>query len=553
MIINHNLGAMNAQRQMSTNQNNMGNSMEKLSSGLRINRAGDDAAGLAISEKMRGQIRGLEQADRNAQDGISMVQTAEGALNETHSILQRMRELAVQSGNDTNTDEDRKAIQNETSQLQSEIDRIGNTTEFNTKKLINGDLKATNVPGADNAAVIGEALGKETAAELTNTPNNASIGDYDGEKASINVDGAKITFATDAATYNSFEGDTVVDTEGLSKQLESDINKAIDDYNKNNDTKIKHVSVTESGGDLSITSGSTGGTSSIQQSVGTTGNDNFWEKVGGETAANTETIVKEATGTEGKFTAAGAANVSAINASDKINLNIDGTDISVEMTEVGDLNPNENDDLSIENGVADALQTDINEAISSYNDTVPSEDKLEDVKVSVKDGSLVVESGSKEAFSNIKFDKSETSQLLGLSGESSSSQGGGVKFQIGANETQTIKVNIDDMRTEGLGIGDIDLSTQDGAEKAITAIDEAISKVSEQRSSLGAVQNRLDHTINNLGTSAENLTAAESRIRDVDMAKEMMEMTKNNILSQASQSMLAQANQQPQSVLQLLG
>ena len=139
MIINHNLGAMNAQRQMSTNQNNMSNSMEKLSSGLRINRAGDDAAGLAISEKMRGQIRGLEQADRNAQDGISMIQTAEGALNETHSILQRMRELAVQASNDTNADADRGEIQKEMNQLTSEINRIGNTTEFNTKSLLDGN------------------------------------------------------------------------------------------------------------------------------------------------------------------------------------------------------------------------------------------------------------------------------------------------------------------------------------------------------------------------------------------------------------------------------
>jgi flagellin len=269
MRINHNISALNTYRQLSTNNVQTGKSLEKLSSGLRINRAGDDAAGLAISEKMRGQIRGLEMASKNAQDGISLIQTAEGALNETHSILQRMRELSVQSANDTNTDDDRLELQKEVAALRTEIGRISTDTEFNTQKLL-----------------------------------------------------------------------------------------------------------------------------------------------------------------DGTFT-----------------------------------------------------------------------------------GKLV---------------------------------------QIGANTGQTLSVTINTMGATALGIKDLTVSSQAGANSAIALLDSAIASVSSERSSLGAIQNRLEHTINNLGTSAENLTAAESRIRDVDMAKEMMEFTKNNILSQAAQAMLAQANQQPQGVLQLL-
>ncbi|WP_062050203.1 flagellin [Bacillus sp. JCM 19034] len=272
MIINNNIPALNTHRQMGINQNHMRSSMEKLSSGLRINRAGDDAAGLAISEKMRAQIRGLDQASRNAQDGISMIQTGEGALDETHSILQRMRELAVQAANDTNVEVDREELQKEVAQLIDEIDRIANNTEFNTQTLFNGELAES-----------------------------------------------------------------------------------------------------------------------------------------------------------------------------------------------------------------------------------------------------------------------------------------GVVFHIGANSEQNITVEFAEMTSEALGVNGLEIATQEGADQAITTINEAIEKVSAERSKLGAVQNRLEHTIANLDNASENLQAAESRIRDVDMAREMMEMTRANILSQASQAMLAQANTQPQSVLQLLG
>ncbi|KYH34806.1 flagellin [Clostridium tepidiprofundi DSM 19306] len=271
MRINHNLNAMNAHRNMMVNTVKSGKAMEKLSSGLRINRAGDDAAGLAISEKMRGQIRGLNQGERNAQDGISLIQTAEGALNETHSILQRMRELSVQSSTATNTSADRKALASEFNQLRDEITRIGTQTEFNTKKLLSGSFKSS-----------------------------------------------------------------------------------------------------------------------------------------------------------------------------------------------------------------------------------------------------------------------------------------ALKFQVGANKGQTIDLKINDMTAKGLKISSANIGTASGAGNAITTINTAIATVSSERATLGSVQNRLEHTINNLSTASENLQASESRVRDVDMAKEMMNFSKNNILSQAAQAMLAQANQQPQGVLQLL-
>ncbi|WP_298785085.1 flagellin [uncultured Marinococcus sp.] len=373
MIINHNLGAMNAQRQMSTNQNNMGDSMEKLSSGLRINRAGDDAAGLAISEKMRGQIRGLEQADRNAQDGVSLIQTAEGALNETHSILQRMRELAVQSSNDTNTSTDREELQKEVDQLSQELSRIGNNTEFNSQKLLNGEFSGTFQIGANE----GQNL-------------SLDISDMRGNELSM----------SGITTFTNSDGDT---TELNSSGLEA----------------------------------------------------------GNYTVSNGQSIT------------------------------IDGVDFTGE------------DIIADESGKAVAVHMGSGEYYAVED--------LED-----NSSTLAVKTGA----SAVLTDDGGTAGAL--------------------------------TDGDGISVKGIDISSQTAADSSITTINNAIETVSAERSKLGAYQNRLEHTINNLGTSAENLQSAESRIRDVDMAKEMMNMTKNNILSQASQSMLAQANQQPQSVLQLL-
>ncbi len=396
MRINHNIAALNTYRQLSNNGVNTNKSLEKLSSGLRVNRAGDDAAGLAISEKMRAQIRGLDQASRNSQDTISLIQTAEGALNETHSILQRMRELAVQAANDTNTATDRTALQDEMKQLTSEIDRIANTTEFNTKKLLNGDL--SGVTDQINGSGALESTFANGSVKLSNIQNVSQAG------------------ATDVIHINILSAATV-SANGISAAAIS------------TSTVLGNITT------ISIA----GGVINISTTTFTGG-----------------TLV-----------------------------------ITVNIT---------NDDF-IKTG-----------------DTIT---------ISLKEGALET-NGNNAAIAH-----------------------------IGANSGQVLKIGLNAMDSDSLGVRDtsgnaLDITDQKNADGAIYLINNAIQQVSTERSKLGAYQNRLEHTINNLGTSSENLSAAESRIRDVDMAKEMMEFTKSNILQQAAQAMLAQANQQPEGVLQLL-
>ncbi|WP_214751423.1 flagellin [Exiguobacterium sp. s40] len=370
MIINHNLNSMNAHRNMSFNTTQTGKAMEKLSSGLRINRAGDDAAGLAISEKMRGQIRGLDMASKNAQDGISLIQTAEGALSETHDILQRMRELSTQSSNDTNTDADRTEIQKEVNELAKEITRISENTEFNTKNLMGEN-------GFSGKFHIGSNQGQDIS---------LNISDMGAEALGV----VKVT-----------PGATATVSAGVSVQ-----------------------GLTTEGYNITVTAASTA-----------TGN----------TATNFGVVVDEDAGT---------------------------VTITLEQAAGG-----------AGTGAVSTTRQDIADALNATG----------------------------------KFAATTTTGAI----------------------TATA--------TEG-----IDVSTQESASRAISVIDNAITKVSAERSKLGATQNRLEHTINNLNVGAENLQAAESRIRDVDMAKEMMNFTKNNILNQAAQAMMAQSNQQPQAVLQLL-
>ena len=407
MIINHNLAALNTHRQLGSANKAQAGNMEKLSSGLRINRAGDDAAGLAISEKMRGQIRGLDQASRNAQDGISLIQTAEGALNETHAILQRMRELAVQSANDTNTDQDRKNLQDEVDQLTKELDRISNTTEFNTKKLLDGSMGTT-----------------VTTAEANVNTNKALASGVSSDTALVSLTDA----ANDALRITS--GDTIEVSYVVNGELKSD---------------------------------------TVEVGTSTTLGAVLGKIAGSATYSTTDGISLEAT-------AKGFAGA------------VHGITITVRDAD----------------GVVNNKATN---ALSSFSETT--------------------------AAKNIRA-------------------GGKATFHIGANTGQNMELSIEDMSSAALGVKNIKIGEQVEADVAIKVIDNAIQKVSAERSKLGATQNRLDHTINNLGASSENLTAAESRIRDVDMAKEIMEQTKNSILTQAAQAMLAQANQQPQGVLQLL-
>lgn len=413
MIINHNLQADNAIRNMNINSNAAAKAMAKLSSGLRINSAADDAAGLAISEKMKGQVNGLNQASSNAQNGISMVQTAEGALNETTSILQRMRQLAVQSSSDTNTSQDRSNIQSEVTQLQSEIDRIGNTTQFNTKNLIDGSMGKGY--SAATANINTSSIFETTAGALVGAGQTLSnLGDASGKSLNIvSGDTVKINWTKNGALQTASMTVSAADTI-------STITAKITDAT---------LSVQASGA-LNMTAAANGTSNAVEGIL--------------------VTFTSKATGTE---------NTAATN------------------------------------------------AFSSFTETKAAEDQK-------TDGSATV--------------------------------------LIGANSGQSLNIAIDDMRSQALGVANLNLSTQAGANQAIKVIDNATQRVSAQRANLGALQNRLDHTINNLGTESQNLQSAQSQIADVDMASEMSNYSKENVLTQAAQSMLYQANQQPQQVLQLL-
>ncbi|MGI6728215.1 MAG: flagellin [Anaerovoracaceae bacterium] len=455
MRINHNIAALNTYRQLTGNTGATSKSLEKLSSGLRINKAGDDAAGLAISEKMRGQIRGLDMASKNAQDGISLISTAEGALNETHSILQRMRELAVQSANDTNTASDRAEIQKEVDQLAAEITRISTDTEFNTKKLLNGDMGKT----------------------FSVTSN-----DFDSSLQNVKVTGSDITSGSYTITATAAGTDTVT-VNSVTCQGSPDF--VLDDISVADGTKF---------GDYTLNVSNYNGVSNTANYELVAGDGTTYSVSGGSTTSDL---------TLGGITFAFSAHKPDQDGAISFTLSNAGIDF----------------DLSGGKTVTAA-------PITSY--------KGETIDL----GGFQFEA---------RWGAATNADTLVLNVTDKA-----VKFQIGANANQTTSLSINKMDATALDVSGLALTNQAGASAALNTIDAALNTVSSERAKLGAVQNRLEHTINNLGTTAENLSASESRIRDVDMAKEMMEFTKNNILSQAAQAMLAQANQQPQSVLQLL-
>lgn len=581
MIINHNMGAINAQRNMGINSGAASKSMEKLSSGLRINRAGDDAAGLSISEKMRAQIRGLDQASTNAEDGISMIQTAEGALNETHSILQRMRELSVQAGNDTNADTDRAAIQEEINQLTSEINRIGNTTEFNTQKLLKGDGSANlEKIGIDLDSKITSSTGTDATSNEVKMTVSLSSGVASGDTLTVNVNGVNLTVkynnaagavAADAGKVDNDTNSITVAASGaalgagdVNKVAESTaelLQKQIDENDQlkgNFKVSVNAGKVTIEAlkdGDYAGTKGNmsiTGLNGSITASDFTTGTSAAYTASGSKlTGSNTQATA--ATNTIDLSSIASAGNVSELVGK---GLTIGGQQIEFYDSDAGAYEGKaigiSIKSVATASGLVDAIMT-------------QTKGKLDNVTLSAggTGNSLVVTSNEKGVNSKVEVSNGGVNKDIE------------VKLQVGANENQSMTISIGDMRSEALGLvgsGDgftkdatvtdgtdnknienaLDVSTATSAGKATTIINEAIQKVSNQRSSLGAYQNRLEHTINNLDTSSENLTAAESRIRDTDMASEMSEYSKNNILQQAAQAMLAQAKSAPEQVLQLL-
>ena len=673
MVIQHNMTAANANRNLGVTTGQLAKSTEKLSSGYKINRAGDNAAGLAISEKMRGQIRGLDQASTNAEDGISMIQTAEGALTETHSILQRMRELAVQASSDTNTDDDRTQIQNEIDQLTQEVDRIATTTEFNTKKLIDGSAKGAVSEKAGKANVdatfansnVSAAITKDGSAkaafsdviriEITEdfTAGKSTKGTDKYSSSELDAAITAMTSATGYAAGNTLEENranavkeltgsvsTAKNTADISAKAVSDNSKLIDDIVATVE-KADAASIADNGQSLFAA----GKTSEDLKKALTDAVAAYTTEVAGGAATSVANIKKTISDLFSQDTTAynTAANMSATFAKTKTNTGADNTAETVtaatDAKTTGTSYATALDKLALQMGTTastnntnqTALDTaqrnldilsdkDLVEAKTQY-DTANAAKTAADAggNQSAKDIAQVNYDNAKNALdalnkgksvmtvtdlfgntedttkfqigSSVDDDNNLTITLKNKSGDDTvitisnadKMKAGDVititakemveteqaptgkdafRLQVGANAGQEVMLGINSMKAKDLNIVQtkegvegkaLDVTNQASASLAVNAYDMAIQSVSTERAKLGATQNRLEHTISNLDTSSENLQAAESSLRDTDMAEEMTKYSKNNILMQAGQSMLAQANQSTQGVLSLLG
>ncbi len=472
MVVQHNLRAMNANRMLGITQGTLSKSAEKLSSGYKVNRAADDAAGLSISEKMRKQIRGLSQASLNAEDGISAVQTAEGALTEVHDMLQRMNELAVKASNGTNALSDRQTIQDEVTQLLTEIDRVSETTKFNETYLLKGDRDTKTVTVDAHDAGINGTMTQNTT-KATFTMKALELGD------TIKIGGTEYTIGSTTLT----------------------------------DITQKTSIASAKGGELITVDG-------------------------------TQYTVVDANGTTN---------------ADKNMLELD--DILDKVAKGSSV---------VYNGktyhvMVDDLKVDGSTGQDSIDDTKPqviTADKAyklinQELKIASSIGATKAAATVGNAPDTTKVDANGNVEFSITKGKVDRKEGLTFALHVGADADMTnkISVQIDALDTAGLGIQGLNVKDSSGAAAtyAIDAIADAVAHVSAQRSLLGAVQNRLEHTINNLDNVVENTTAAESQIRDTDMATEMVKYSNANILSQAGQSMLAQGNQANQGVLSLLG
>lgn len=485
MRINQNVAALNAWRNLSATDGSMGKSLERLSSGMRINKAADDAAGLAISEKMRGQVRGLNQAVRNSQDAISLIQTAEGALSETHAILQRMRELAVQAASDTSTKDDRLKIQTEVDELAKEVTRISNTSEFNTKNLLAGGFaNQTFQIGANQDQSVKLTVGAMDAYSLGLTSDITTLAGFAAGTSGISsvvdassglvvgtgyeVDVTKTIATTSAVSEITKVGTAAVPTAGGAYTGATD--------------KAFRVEVTAGGGAGAVT----------QVKYSTDGGATYTTAA---VAANVLTL-------EGVTLTFAATNHAV---GDTYSYSVTAEYATLQLQEPGNIN--------------------IGSAAKVYNNQSA---------VTVGDSAT-----DRTATANFTFASlaAGTATFNIVAGTASSAA------VIGANGT---------VSTNAVAARGISVATQGAANLAISSVQQAMETVSSERSKLGALQNRLEHTISNLSVAAENLTGAESRIRDVDMASEMAKFTRAQILLQAGTAMMAQANQKPQAVLQLL-
>lgn len=605
MVVRTNTMAINAQRQLNLNNNKVSKSLEKLASGYKINRAGDDAAGLAISERMKAQIKGLDAASTNAQDGISLVQTAEGALNEVHDMLNRMVELATKAANGVYTASQRGNYSDEVEQLKSEIDRIADGTNFNSLKLLNGDLGA-NKTTTTTTDIVGnikltdtKALANEWESVAFTAPGAALV---DGDKITYKLDWVdengvqqkkEITFTADVTNSK-----LVVDNNGITNEyaiaaatptvvelgaavlseLQSDtaLSKAFEigqgtaagqikftSKVTGTDTKIKidHASMhlnTKAGASSSLGGEIPGVTKKAEDSYQKLDFSKLKVLLNGDVADATDRIateeekkkildkVFEVNGKKFIF-ASGKTATDGTETPDYDVRDVVGSDVYIIVLK-GDTYAAADDAEKVARIINRLAGTEL-----EYVDSTTKYDNGTGIQQHdiINKGAEMTSGGKPDANS-----EEVNGHVID----------GGLVLQVGDTyeDFNKLTVTIEDMHSANLGaktadgkdtgatIDTINIKTQKGAGAAIDVINAAIDQVSTQRASLGALQNRLEHTINNLDTTSENLTAANSRIRDTDMAKEMMEYTKMNVLVQSAQAMLAQANQQPQSVLQLL-
>lgn len=563
MVVRTNTMAMNAQRQMNINNNKVSASLKKLSSGFKINSAADDAAGLAISEHMKAQIKNLDAASDNSNDGISLAQTAEGALNEVHDMLNRMSELATKAANGVYTDTQRSNYSDEVSQLQSEINRISDSTNFNGIKLLDGSLQADAAKVTVDPALTANVT---TSAGVAGVKTVAGVGALDTNATSSDVASATYTFTVDtngSKTTHTVKMDLASDATSFAVTVDG---KAVTLVAGDNTATANGATAAQTTATLAAALKTTDwGKSFTIDGTTTAGSVKFTANAVGTDQPALESVTVTSTGNK---TAANNVNSSlgvtentkaldqvkqldlakqtvtsadsAVNGASKV-FTIGGRKFALVASDAGTTATSNfaDDVVKINTGVTTANAG----TAASYTDTVVKtiSDKINEV------------TGKNVTYQQIAGDKN----LLSLGDASNpSGKGEGLTLQIGDtyDDYNKLTVSVNDMHASALGVGkgQIDISTQESAGKAIKVINDAIDNVSKQRSALGAIQNRLDHTINNLNTTSENLTSANSRIRDTDMAKEMMSYTQNNVLTQAAQAMLAQANQAPSQVLQLL-
>lgn len=461
-VINQNIPSLTSQRYLGINNARAEKSVSRLSSGQRINSAADDAAGLAISEKMRGQLRGLNMARKNAQDTISLIQVAEGALDQSHAIVGRMRELSVQAANDTNTDDDRNELENEFKQLKKELDRIGNTTEFNTKKLLDGSVKGAKDP-----------------VKATYIINNNSKFTFRGMTENTQCGKTKIKDFEEKWTYNG----TVTFVKIAAQST----------LNNNNSGEMKIIFHNEMG--------TSGEPVAVTTYMAIPKGENNWADPQGQNGSSPENIA-----INGQF---GAGRITLA----------DGSSASLQIHLCNHLGNRRQDS-----------------GFGIYLNSARYDFKFADTGLNYED----MEVG--ESFS-VNFSAAEKAQ-----GHLDNS----LMTQLGANTGQVTYTSLGDMRSKALGLQHSKISTREQAIASIAEVDNSTRRVSAQRSLLGATQNRMEYAVNALETTSENVTAAESRIRDTNMAQEMSNFNKENIKSQAAQTMVAQANARAQQVLGLI-